>query len=102
MWLIPFAAIDHDFYWLEPRCKGADIAIIGGGIAGASAAYELAATSSVVLIERESHLRLSFDLLVGLHCVTENDGTALHPAAGDCEPILSRGRRPKGFCDRPA
>ncbi|TIX80028.1 MAG: FAD-dependent oxidoreductase, partial [Mesorhizobium sp.] len=33
----------------------ADIAIIGGGIAGASAAYELAAVSSVILLERESH-----------------------------------------------
>ncbi|WP_287369660.1 FAD-dependent oxidoreductase, partial [Mesorhizobium sp.] len=35
--------------------QDADIAIIGGGIAGASAAYELAAVSSVILLERESH-----------------------------------------------
>ena len=31
-----------------------DFLIIGGGIAGASAAFELAATGRVVLIERES------------------------------------------------
>ena len=33
----------------------ADILIIGGGIAGASAAYEIAAFASVVVLERESH-----------------------------------------------
>ncbi|MBA8880973.1 NAD(P)/FAD-dependent oxidoreductase [Phyllobacterium myrsinacearum] len=32
-----------------------DFAVIGGGIAGASVAYELAARSSVLLIEREAH-----------------------------------------------
>jgi flavin-dependent dehydrogenase len=31
-----------------------DILVIGGSIAGASAAYELAAFASVVLVERES------------------------------------------------
>ena len=31
-----------------------DFLIIGGGIAGASAAFELAAFGSVVLVERES------------------------------------------------
>jgi D-arginine dehydrogenase len=34
----------------------ADVAVIGGGIAGVSAAYELAAAGSVVLLERESQL----------------------------------------------
>jgi D-arginine dehydrogenase len=33
----------------------ADILVIGGGIAGASAAYELAAQAKVILLERESH-----------------------------------------------
>ena len=33
----------------------ADIAVVGAGIAGAAAAYELASTHRVVLIERESH-----------------------------------------------
>ncbi len=37
----------------------ADILVIGGGIAGASAAYELAAQAKVILLERESALRLS-------------------------------------------
>ena len=34
---------------------GADFVVIGGGIAGASAAYELAAHGSVILLEREPH-----------------------------------------------
>src|SRR5829696_426444 len=33
-----------------------DIAVVGGGIAGASVAYELAATRSVVLLEAEAAL----------------------------------------------
>ena len=60
----------------DPSMHEADIAIIGGGIAGASAAYELAAMASVVLLERESHC--------GYHSTgrsaasfTENYGNAL-------------------------
>src|SRR3954462_7910283 len=34
--------------------READIVIVGGGIAGASAAYELSVSSSVVLLERET------------------------------------------------
>lgn len=33
----------------------ADVLIVGGGIAGASAAYEISAHASVVVLERESH-----------------------------------------------
>src|ERR1700733_129818 len=33
----------------------ADILIVGGGIAGAGAAYELAAFASVIVLEREPH-----------------------------------------------
>jgi D-arginine dehydrogenase len=54
---------------------GADILVIGGGIAGASAAYELAAVAKVILLERETHC--------GYHATgrsaasfTENYGTA--------------------------
>ena len=53
----------------------ADILVIGGGIAGASAAYELAAHAKVILLEREAHC--------GYHATgrsaasfTENYGTA--------------------------
>ena len=77
----------------------ADIAIIGGGIAGASAAYELAATSSVILLERESHC--------GYHSTgrsaasfTENYGNALIRRLA----IASRSfleAPPDGFCDHP-
>ena len=54
---------------------GADILVIGGGIAGAGAAYELAAHAKVILLEREAHC--------GYHATgrsaasfTENYGTA--------------------------
>jgi len=39
----------------QSETREADVIVIGGGIAGASAAYELAASSSVVVLERESH-----------------------------------------------
>src|SRR5450631_977831 len=35
--------------------QGADVIVVGGGIAGAGAAYEISAFASVVLLERESH-----------------------------------------------
>ena len=53
----------------------AEVIVIGGGIAGASAAYELAARTSVILLEREAQC--------GYHATgrsaasfTENYGTA--------------------------
>src|SRR6266436_3290768 len=54
----------------------ADVIIVGGGIAGAGAAYEIAAFASVVLLERETRC--------GYHstgrsaaCFTENYGNAV-------------------------
>lgn len=79
--------------------READIVIIGGGIAGASAAYELAAVSSVILLERESHC--------GYHSTgrsaasfTENYGNAVVRRLA----IASRSfleAPPQGFCEHP-
>jgi len=77
----------------------ADILVIGGGIAGASAAYELAAAAKVILLERESHC--------GYHATgrsaasfTENYGTAV------VRRLAMAGRSffetpPKGFAEHP-
>jgi D-arginine dehydrogenase len=84
------------------RAQAADILIVGGGIAGAGAAYELASFASVIVLERESHC--------GYHSTgrsaasfTENYGAPVirrlalasrtfleSPPAGFCEyPLLS-------------
>ena len=77
----------------------ADILVIGGGIAGASAAYELAAAAKVILLERESHC--------GYHATgrsaasfTENYGTAV------VRRLAMAGRSffetpPEGFAEHP-
>ena len=77
----------------------ADILVIGGGIAGASAAYELAAQAKVILLERESHC--------GYHATgrsaasfTENYGTAM------VRRLAMAGRSffetpPEGFAEHP-
>jgi len=82
----------------------AEVIVIGGGIAGASAAYELAARTGVILLEREAQC--------GYHATgrsaasfTENYGTATvrrlamagrrffeHPPAGFAEHALVRPR----------
>jgi D-arginine dehydrogenase len=77
----------------------ADVIIVGGGIAGAGAAYEMAAFAAVVLIERESHC--------GYHSTgrsaasfTENYGNAVVRRLA----IASRAfldTPPPGFCDHP-
>ena len=77
----------------------ADILVIGGGIAGASAAYELAAAAKVILLERETHC--------GYHATgrsaasfTENYGTAV------VRRLAMAGRSffetpPEGFAEHP-
>ena len=81
------------------RHDGADILVIGGGIAGASAAYELAAHAKVILLEREAHC--------GYHATgrsaasfTENYGTAT------VRRLAMAGRSffetpPEGFAEHP-
>ncbi len=77
----------------------ADVCIIGGGIAGAGAAYEIATFASVVLLERESHC--------GLHATgrsaasfSETYGSGIIRRLA----VASRGflaDPPTGFCDVP-
>lgn len=77
----------------------ADIVVVGGGIAGASAAFELAQFASVVLLERESGF--------GHHSTgrsaasfTENYGNALiRRLAMASRPFLEQ--PPAGFSDHP-
>ncbi|MBB3770362.1 D-arginine dehydrogenase [Angulomicrobium tetraedrale] len=77
----------------------ADVVILGGGIAGAGAAYEIAKTRSVILLERES--------VCGYHATgrsaasfTENYGTGLvRRLALGSRPFLAS--PPAGFCEHP-
>ncbi len=76
-----------------------DILVIGAGIAGASIAYELAATRSVILLERESQ--------PGYH-TTGRSAAMYAPAYGNAVVrALTRASRafydapPPGFCDVP-
>jgi D-arginine dehydrogenase len=77
--------------------QGTDVIILGGGIAGAGAAYEIAAFASVVLVERESRC--------GYHATgrsaasfTENYGNAVvRRLAIASRPFLAD--PPAGFCE---
>ena len=77
----------------------ADILVVGGGIAGASAAAELAASAKVIVLERESQC--------GYHATgrsaasfTENYGTPLiRRLAIASRPFFEA--PPKGFSDHP-
>src|SRR6266702_6411463 len=79
--------------------QGADVIIVGGGIAGAGAAYEIAAFASVVLLERETRC--------GYHSTgrsaasfTENYGNAVvRRLAMASRAFLDN--PPPGFCERP-
>ena len=77
--------------------QGADVIIVGGGIAGAGAAYEIAAFASVVLLERETRC--------GYHSTgrsaasfTENYGnTMVRRLAIASRAFLDK--PPPGFCE---
>ncbi|MDQ0474372.1 NAD(P)/FAD-dependent oxidoreductase [Labrys wisconsinensis] len=77
----------------------ADVLVVGGGIAGAGAAYELAALGSVILLERESQC--------GIHATgrsaasfTENYGNGvIRRLAMASRAFLTD--PPAGFCDHP-
>jgi D-arginine dehydrogenase len=81
------------------NAETADVLIVGGGIAGAGAAYEMAAFASVIVLERESHC--------GYHATgrsaasfTENYGGAVVRRLA----IASRSflqAPPAGFCAHP-
>ncbi len=75
-----------------------DIAIIGGGMAGASAAYELAADASVLLLERESQ--------PGYHTTGRSAALFSETYGNAVIRALSVGSRsflapPAGFADHP-
>ncbi len=79
--------------------RTADFIVIGGGIAGAGVAYELAALGSVIVLERERSC--------GYHSTgrsaasfTENYGTeVIRRLAMGSRPFLST--PPHGFCEHP-
>lgn len=77
-----------------------DVAILGGGIAGASLAWHLAHRGlSVLLVEREEH--------PGYHATGRSAAIFVGSYGGPVARILSRGSRPflqeppSGFCDGP-
>jgi D-arginine dehydrogenase len=77
----------------------ADVLIIGGGIAGAAAAYEIAAFASVIVLERESHC--------GYHSTgrsaatfSENYGSAVVRRLAIASREFLDGP-PPGFCEHP-
>jgi D-arginine dehydrogenase len=81
------------------RAVTADIVIIGGGIAGASAAYELAAFASVIMLERES--------LWGYHSTGRSAASFTENYGGVVIRRLALASRefletpPTAFCDHP-
>lgn len=84
---------------LVPNDHEAEILVIGGGIAGTSAAYELSAFTTVIVLERERQC--------GYHSTgrsaasfSENYGNALiRRLAIASRPFLEN--PPEGFCDHP-
>lgn len=79
--------------------RQADFIIIGGGIAGASAAYELSASASVILLEREGR--------PGYHSTGRSAALFSETYGPPVVCALSRASRaflqqpPAGFCDYP-
>src|SRR5712671_3490624 len=83
----------------DNRVRESDILIIGGGIAGASLAYEIAPFASAIVLEREDQC--------GYHATgrsaasfTENYGTTvIRRLAIASRPFLEN--PPSGFCEYP-
>ncbi len=79
--------------------NSADILIIGGGIAGAAAAYEVAAFSSVIVLERESRC--------GYHATGRSAASFTENYGGELVRRLALASRafleapPPGFSDHP-
>jgi D-arginine dehydrogenase len=79
--------------------QSADILIVGGGIAGAGAAYEAAAFASVIVLERESRC--------GYHATGRSAASFTENYGGELVRRLAMASRafleqpPAGFCDHP-
>jgi D-arginine dehydrogenase len=77
----------------------ADVLIVGGGIAGAGAAYEVAASASVIMLERESQC--------GYHSTGRSAASFTENYGGDVVRRLAIASRaflespPADFCDHP-
>ena len=77
----------------------ADVLIIGGGIAGAGAAYEIAGFASVIVLERESRC--------GYHSTGRSAASFTENYGGELVRRLAMASRrfleqpPAGFCDHP-
>jgi D-arginine dehydrogenase len=77
----------------------ADVLIVGGGIAGAGAAYEIAAFASVIVLERESQC--------GYHSTGRSAASFTENYGGDVVRRLAIASRsflenpPANFCDHP-
>jgi D-arginine dehydrogenase len=77
----------------------ADVLIVGGGIAGAGAAYEVAASASVIMLERESQC--------GYHSTGRSAASFTENYGGDVVRRLAIASRaflespPPAFCDHP-
>ena len=76
-----------------------DVIIIGAGIAGASAAYELARDSRVVVLEKEAQ--------AGYHATGRSGAVFIEPYGNEVVQALTAAskafmcRPPDGFCDAP-
>jgi len=81
------------------HANSADVLIVGGGIAGAGAAYELAAFASVIVLERETQC--------GYHSTGRSAASFTENYGGDVVRRLAIASRafledpPADFCDHP-
>lgn len=75
-----------------------DVAVIGGGIAGASAAFSLSADHSVVLLEQEAELAFHTTSRSAAIFVEHRGGAITHPLSTASRPFLED---PPGEIDAP-